>query len=114
METTHATGRRNLHSVLAKQLVSYFSGYVVVVPCASDLQTHTKAAGGTRVVTGQCKKIKDGGVFFSMSMCAGTSTMNQLERIMTITGRPSAEDIEAIKSPFAATMMESLPAGKVK
>lgn len=40
--------------------------------------------------------------------------MNQLERIMTITGRPSAEDIEAIKSPFAATMMESLPAGKVK
>ncbi|PHJ24641.1 cmgc mapk family [Cystoisospora suis] len=44
----------------------------------------------------------------------GTSTMNQLERIMTITGRPSAEDIEAIKSPFAATMMESLPAGKVK
>ncbi|CBZ53497.1 Mitogen-activated protein kinase 2, related [Neospora caninum Liverpool] len=44
----------------------------------------------------------------------GTSTMNQLERIMTLTGRPSAEDVDAVKSPFAATMMESLPLGKVK
>eukprot|EP00164_Ancoracysta_twista_P000471 GFYU01000630.1.p1 GENE.GFYU01000630.1~~GFYU01000630.1.p1 ORF type:complete len:354 (-),score=93.84 GFYU01000630.1:605-1666(-) len=39
----------------------------------------------------------------------GTSTMNQLDRIMEVTGRPSPEDIEAIKSPFAATMLESLP-----
>mmetsp|Transcript_90579 Transcript_90579/g.234914 ORF Transcript_90579/g.234914 Transcript_90579/m.234914 type:complete len:437 (+) Transcript_90579:93-1403(+) len=38
----------------------------------------------------------------------GTSTMNQLDRIMEVTGRPSPEDIEAIKSPFAATMLESL------
>merc|ERR1719296_148994 len=40
----------------------------------------------------------------------GTSTMNQLDRIMEVTGRPSPEDIEAIKSPFAATMLESLSA----
>merc|ERR1719426_718637 len=39
----------------------------------------------------------------------GTSTMNQLDRIMEVTGRPSPEDVEAIKSPFAATMLESLP-----
>jgi len=39
----------------------------------------------------------------------GTSTMNQLERIMEVTGRPSQEDIDAMKSPFAATMLESLP-----
>eukprot|EP01100_Stratorugosa_tubuloviscum_P012934 TRINITY_DN628_c1_g2_i1.p1 TRINITY_DN628_c1_g2~~TRINITY_DN628_c1_g2_i1.p1 ORF type:complete len:410 (+),score=208.23 TRINITY_DN628_c1_g2_i1:115-1344(+) len=39
----------------------------------------------------------------------GTSTMNQLDRIIEITGRPSGEDIEAIKSPFAAAMLESLP-----
>lgn len=39
----------------------------------------------------------------------GTSTMNQLDRIMSVTGRPSPEDIEAIKSPFANTMLESLP-----
>merc|ERR1712010_360664 len=39
----------------------------------------------------------------------GSSTMNQLERIIEITGRPSAADIDAIKSPFAATMLESIP-----
>ncbi len=37
----------------------------------------------------------------------GSSTMNQLDRIMELTGRPSAEDLESIQSPFAATMMES-------
>lgn len=40
----------------------------------------------------------------------GASTMNQLDRIMEVTGRPSQADIEAIKSPFAATMLDSLPA----
>lgn len=39
----------------------------------------------------------------------GTSTMNQLDRIIEVTGRPSQEDIHAIQSPFAATMLESLP-----
>jgi mitogen-activated protein kinase 15 len=39
----------------------------------------------------------------------GTSTMNQLDRIIEISGLPSEEDIEAINSPFAATMLESLP-----
>jgi len=34
--------------------------------------------------------------------------MNQLDRIMEVTGRPSPEDIDAIKSPFAATMLDSL------
>jgi len=38
----------------------------------------------------------------------GTSTMNQLDRIMEVTGHPNMEDIEAIKSPFAETMLESL------
>mmetsp|Transcript_27662 Transcript_27662/g.33582 ORF Transcript_27662/g.33582 Transcript_27662/m.33582 type:complete len:372 (+) Transcript_27662:400-1515(+) len=42
-------------------------------------------------------------------MFQGTSTMNQLDKIMEITGRPSQEDIDAIQSPFAATMLESLP-----
>eukprot|EP00913_Durusdinium_trenchii_P014240 g13360.t1 len=28
---------------------------------------------------------------------------------MEVTGRPSSEDVDAIKSPFAATMLESLP-----
>ena len=42
-------------------------------------------------------------------MFPGTSTMNQLDRIIEVTGRPSPEDIEAIQSPFASTMLESLP-----
>ena len=33
----------------------------------------------------------------------------QLDKIIEVTGRPSPEDIDAIKSPFAATMLESLP-----
>mmetsp|Transcript_50648 Transcript_50648/g.130612 ORF Transcript_50648/g.130612 Transcript_50648/m.130612 type:complete len:295 (-) Transcript_50648:352-1236(-) len=44
----------------------------------------------------------------------GSSTMNQLDKIMEITGSPSPTDIEAIKSPFAATMLESLPPTKPK
>eukprot|EP01102_Stenamoeba_stenopodia_P013011 TRINITY_DN415_c0_g4_i1.p1 TRINITY_DN415_c0_g4~~TRINITY_DN415_c0_g4_i1.p1 ORF type:complete len:440 (+),score=131.97 TRINITY_DN415_c0_g4_i1:419-1738(+) len=47
-------------------------------------------------------------------MFPGTSTMNQLDRIIEVTGRPTAEDIEAIKSPFAATLLESLPDSKPK
>jgi mitogen-activated protein kinase 15 len=44
----------------------------------------------------------------------GASTMNQLDRIMEVTGRPSQADIEAIKSPFAATMLDSLPASRAR
>lgn len=47
-------------------------------------------------------------------MFPGTSTMNQLDRIIEVTGRPTPEDIEAIKSPFAATLLESLPDSKPK
>jgi mitogen-activated protein kinase 15 len=39
----------------------------------------------------------------------GTSTMNQIERIIELTCMPSKPDIEAIASPFAGTMLESLP-----
>jgi len=42
-------------------------------------------------------------------MFPGTSTMNQLDRVIEVTGRPSPADIEAIQSEFAATMLESLP-----
>ena len=43
----------------------------------------------------------------------GTSTMNQLDRILDFTGRPSPEDIEAMQSPFAATMLGSMRAPEV-
>jgi mitogen-activated protein kinase 15 len=41
-------------------------------------------------------------------MFPGTSTMNQLERIISVTGYPSTEDIDSIQSAFAASMLESI------
>merc|ERR1719506_369273 len=40
--------------------------------------------------------------------------MNQIDRILEVTGHPSPEDIDAIESPFAATMLESLPKAEPK
>lgn len=37
----------------------------------------------------------------------GNSIMNQLDRIMEVTGRPSPHDIEAIQSQFAMSMIEN-------
>jgi len=48
-------------------------------------------------------------MFIGKPLIPGTSTMNQLEKIIEITGTPSAEDIESINSSFAATMLNSLP-----
>jgi mitogen-activated protein kinase 15 len=39
----------------------------------------------------------------------GTSTMNQLDRIIDVSGKPAPQDIEAIRSPFASTILENLP-----
>lgn len=44
----------------------------------------------------------------------GTSTLNQLDRILELTGRPIPEDIEAIQSSLAGTMLEALPQTKTK
>jgi mitogen-activated protein kinase 15 len=44
----------------------------------------------------------------------GSSTMNQLEKIIGLTGTPSADDVESIKSPFAVTMLESIGNSTVK
>jgi mitogen-activated protein kinase 15 len=40
----------------------------------------------------------------------GSSSMNQLDRILEITGRPSAEDAASIQSPFAVQMVETMKA----
>jgi len=39
----------------------------------------------------------------------GNSTMNQLDKIIELTGRPTSNDIKAIQSTFAVTILESLP-----
>lgn len=46
------------------------------------------------------------GLVWSMSLTAKVSSQ--------VTGRPSMEDVDAIQSPFAATMLESLPPTKQK
>lgn len=38
----------------------------------------------------------------------GTSTMNQLERILELTGKPSPEEVSAMHSQYAGTMLESV------
>ncbi len=38
--------------------------------------------------------------------------MNQIERIIELCGRPTGDDIAAIRSPFVQTMLESVPATK--
>eukprot|EP00931_Biecheleriopsis_adriatica_P049989 TRINITY_DN28928_c0_g1_i1.p1 TRINITY_DN28928_c0_g1~~TRINITY_DN28928_c0_g1_i1.p1 ORF type:complete len:392 (+),score=66.18 TRINITY_DN28928_c0_g1_i1:156-1331(+) len=40
-------------------------------------------------------------------MFSGTSTMNQIALVLQVTGYPSQEDLDSLKSPFAATMLES-------
>ncbi|GMH66745.1 hypothetical protein TrVE_jg9644 [Triparma verrucosa] len=42
----------------------------------------------------------------------GSSTMNQLERIISLTGKPTSGDVDAINSPFALTMLDSIPPTK--
>eukprot|EP00929_Paragymnodinium_shiwhaense_P003862 TRINITY_DN104560_c0_g1_i1.p1 TRINITY_DN104560_c0_g1~~TRINITY_DN104560_c0_g1_i1.p1 ORF type:complete len:510 (+),score=120.24 TRINITY_DN104560_c0_g1_i1:84-1613(+) len=44
----------------------------------------------------------------------GTSTMNQLDRVCQVTGKPTQDDIDSIKSPFAATMLEGLSIGRAR
>ena len=44
----------------------------------------------------------------------GTSTFNQLDRIIEVTGRPSEKFIESIQSPKASFMLKSLPPSKKK
>jgi serine/threonine protein kinase len=39
----------------------------------------------------------------------GKSTLHQIETIMEFTGRPDAEDIESVKSPFTVKMLENIP-----
>ena len=47
-------------------------------------------------------------------MFPGTSTLNQVNKVLEVTGKPSKEDILSIQSELAATMLESIPAVKTK
>ena len=49
-----------------------------------------------------------GEMIYNKPIFPGTSTMNQLEQILSVTGMPTAADKKAIVSPFAETMLDSL------
>eukprot|EP00696_Hemimastix_kukwesjijk_P006231 gnl/Hemi2/1788_TR634_c0_g1_i1.p1 gnl/Hemi2/1788_TR634_c0_g1~~gnl/Hemi2/1788_TR634_c0_g1_i1.p1 ORF type:complete len:350 (-),score=35.69 gnl/Hemi2/1788_TR634_c0_g1_i1:72-1121(-) len=49
-----------------------------------------------------------GELFMGRSLFPGTSTTNQLERILALTGHPSPEDTASLKSEFADTILSSL------
>lgn len=55
-----------------------------------------------------------GELMLGKPMFPGSSTMNQLERVLEITGRPSREDIASVNSPLCATMLQSVPQTKSK
>eukprot|EP01097_Dermamoeba_algensis_P003626 TRINITY_DN2497_c0_g1_i1.p1 TRINITY_DN2497_c0_g1~~TRINITY_DN2497_c0_g1_i1.p1 ORF type:complete len:413 (+),score=116.12 TRINITY_DN2497_c0_g1_i1:107-1345(+) len=42
-------------------------------------------------------------------MFPGSSTLNQLERVFEVTGKPTADDLVGINSQFAETMLQTLP-----
>jgi len=42
-------------------------------------------------------------------MFPGSSTLNQLERVFEVTGKPTSEDLVGINSQFAETMLQTIP-----
>jgi mitogen-activated protein kinase 15 len=44
----------------------------------------------------------------------GNSTLNQLERILSFTGKPKREDIDSLNTEVAHTMIDSITMHKVK
>jgi mitogen-activated protein kinase 15 len=44
----------------------------------------------------------------------GTSTLNQIEKVLELIGKPKADDIESVESPHAATILSSINVSKKK
>ena len=44
----------------------------------------------------------------------GTSTLNQIERVLELLGRPRADDIDSLESPLAANILASINVQKKK
>ena len=55
-----------------------------------------------------------GELLIGKPMFPGTSTLNQLERIISFTGNPSKEDVLSLNSETAVTMISSITQSKVK
>jgi mitogen-activated protein kinase 15 len=55
-----------------------------------------------------------GELLVGKSMFPGTSTLNQLNKILEITGKPTKDDISSLQSDLANTMLENIPTIKTK
>jgi mitogen-activated protein kinase 15 len=53
-------------------------------------------------------------LLYGKPLFPGTSTLNQLNKLLEITGKPTKEDILSIQSDLASTMLESIPSIKPK
>ena len=53
-------------------------------------------------------------LYLSKPLFPGSSTLNQLSRVIEITGKPSVNDLSEIHSPLAMTIFESLNLKKEK
>jgi mitogen-activated protein kinase 15 len=49
-----------------------------------------------------------GELIIGKAMFQGTSTLNQIEKVLELIGKPKPEDIESIESPHAATILSSI------
>lgn len=52
-----------------------------------------------------------GEILGAQPMFPGKSTMNQLEKIIEVTGRPTKSDIASVNSKFTQTMLDTLSTG---
>lgn len=55
-----------------------------------------------------------GEMFVGKAIFPGNSTLNQIERVIELLGRPRPEDLEAIGAPLAAQVLATLSAQKKK
>ena len=53
-------------------------------------------------------------LYLGKALFPGASTMNQIDRILEVTGYPSEEDIASLGSPYAKTMLDSLSKSRYK
>jgi mitogen-activated protein kinase 15 len=55
-----------------------------------------------------------GELIIGKAIFPGNSTLNQIERILELTGKPKPEDIESIESPLAANILSQINVSKKK
>lgn len=55
-----------------------------------------------------------GELLVGKALFPGTSTLNQLNKVLEVTGKPTKEDIVSLQSDLANTMLETIPSIKTK